>query len=168
MLYCILSNSSTAPSNGCSHTCLEPILQKVSLEHQGLGSINYINSYYCLSPQCPATLLQVTYPTHLFLPLSHCPHFVLMLTSLPTSPQEHSFLICLLGVWHKLLFTSHVPQVFLCCSPMLLLRSVAECCPAALSASTTLEHYLFLYARLQLRSQQGASVYILRDTAVPD
>lgn len=105
------------PPNGCNHTCLEPRPQKVSVEDQGLGSTNYINSYYCVSPRPSATLLQVTYPTHLFLPLSHHPHFVLMFTSLPTSPQEHSFLTCFFGVWYKLLLPDHVPQVFLCTSP---------------------------------------------------
>lgn len=104
LLYCILFDSPTPlPPPGCSHTCLEPILQ-VSLEHQGLPSINDINSYYCVSPQCSATLLHASYPPLLFLPLSHHPHFVLMITSLPTSPQENSFLTCLFCVWYKLLF----------------------------------------------------------------
>lgn len=65
-----------------------------------------------MSPQCSATLLQVTYPALLFLLLSRHPHFALKFTSLPTSPQEHSFFTCLFCVWYNLLFTSgHVPQV---------------------------------------------------------
>lgn len=53
---------------------------------QGVGHMNSINCYCCVSPQPSAALLQVTSPTHLFLPLSCHPHFIHMFTSLPTSP----------------------------------------------------------------------------------
>lgn len=134
------------PPNGCNHTCLEPRPQKVSVEDQGLGSTNYINSYYCVSPRPSATLLQVTYPTHLFLPLSHHPHFVLMFTSLPTSPQEHSFFTCFFGVWYKLLLPDHLRSSY--ALPLLLLKTMAKGCHTALCLFQPHLNITFLYARL--------------------
>lgn len=101
---CICLTHQQPSPNGCSCICLELAPQKVPVKHQGLGSINYINCYYSVSPQPSATLPQASYLTHLFLPLAHHPHSVLMFTSLPTCPQEHSFLICLFGVWVQAAF----------------------------------------------------------------